>query len=276
MRARAVIVAATIVASAVWPAGEASAGGWDSLEFRRDHYLVGEVASTTERFYAGALEGAGPIDGRTYYAYLLPQSVAEDGFGMIDAPTIPEGSIRLGVLGISGPVYVARYDGLYGRASLTFTVPDVPTGDYAIGFCDDPCEHGYVGWLSFARIRIVHTEQEAVLLAELDRQELEGWKVRYDLRKTEREVKGMHAELHQARSDLRLERASAVTPSERIVAVPTAAGRGSAGSWGWVLAGLVAGLAVGLLLGRRGRGRPPEAAVPDTVPEDLERLESVP
>lgn len=101
--------------------------------------------------------GAGPLDGRAYYAYLLPQSATQAGFGMIDAPTIPEGSIRLGVLVISAPFDPKRYEGQYARASLTFTVPDVPTGDYAIGFCDDPCQHGYVGWLAWGSIRIVHT-----------------------------------------------------------------------------------------------------------------------
>jgi hypothetical protein len=121
--------------------------------------LAGEV--TTDVFFAG-LEG--PARRPAYYAYLLPQRATQAGFGMIDPPTIPEGSIRLGTLGISAPLEPKRYDGVYARASLTFTVPDVATGDYAIGFCDDPCEHGYVGWL-MGSIRIVHTEQEGELLA---------------------------------------------------------------------------------------------------------------
>ena len=274
MRARAAIVC-MVLAAMMWPAGAAAGGGWDSLTFREDHYLVGEVATTTERFFAGELEGAGPLDGRAYYAYLLPQSAAEFGFGMIDAPTIPEGSIRLGVLETTASVYVARYDGMYAQASLTFTVPDVPTGDYAIGFCDDPCEHGYIGWLSFARIRIVHTEQEGVLLAELDRQELEAWKVRHDLRKTEREVDGLQAELGEARSDLRFERIDAVTPSERIVAAPAAerdfSPLGSA--WWLALVGVVAAFGGGLALGARRRRVRDAFLVPDTVPYDLEHLE---
>ena len=113
VRAALFLVTTALVAGSTMPA---AAGGWDSLEFRKDHYLVGDVATVTDLFYAGSLEGAGPIDGRTYYAYLLPRPEAEDGFGMIDAPTIPEGSARLGALEISGPFEVPRYEGFYARA----------------------------------------------------------------------------------------------------------------------------------------------------------------
>jgi hypothetical protein len=275
MRARAAL-AGIVVAVSLWPAGAASGGGWDSLEFPRDHYLVGEVATADEMFYAAELEGAGPIDGRAYYAYLLPLSATEDGFGMIDAPTIPEGSIRLGVLETSAPVYVARYDGLYAHASLTFAVPDVPTGDYAIGFCDDPCEHGYVGWLSFARIRIVHTEAEGQLLAELDRLHLEAARTVLDLRHAERDLEGLQAELADVRRDLRLERVGAITPSERIVTVSAAepVEPGSGPAWWLVLAGTVVAFGAGLVLGVRRRRI--AVVIPDPVPEDLETLERAP
>ena len=45
------------------PASSANAGGWDSLVFPDDHYLVGEVATTTQWFFAGELRGAGPLEG---------------------------------------------------------------------------------------------------------------------------------------------------------------------------------------------------------------------
>jgi hypothetical protein len=57
---------------ALVPASSANAGGWDSLVFPDDHYLVGDVATTTQWFFAGDLRGAGPLDGRLYHAYLLP------------------------------------------------------------------------------------------------------------------------------------------------------------------------------------------------------------
>lgn len=274
MRARAAIVG-MVVTAMVWPAGAAAGGGWDSLDFRRDHYLVGEVAEATGLFYTGALEGSGPIDGRTYHAYLLPGSATESGFGMIDPPAIPKGAIRLGALEIDPSVDPAHYEGPYARATLSFVVPDVPSGDYAIGFCDDPCEHGYVGWLAWGSIRIVHTEQEGALMAALDRAETERWRIRTDLRRAERNLDGLSAELGDARSELRLERIDAGTPSERIMTISAEQGRERVVVWWPVAAGLLAALALGGWVGVRRPRAYERIAVPDTVPEDLERLERV-
>ena len=274
MRARRPLGLALILGLVTLGPVPASAGGWDSLHFDEDHYVVGEVAVAKNLFFAGELEGAGPLDGRTYHAYLLPRRVTQSGFGTIDAPTIPEGSIRLGALEISGPFVPDGYEGMYGRASLTFTVPEVPTGDYAIGFCDDPCEHDYVGWLAWGWIRIVHTEREGTLLAEIDHKDIEVSRTRYELRKTERALEGARAQLDETRSDLRLERTNAVTPSERIVAVPIASrDRGLFGSVWWLaLLAVVATFGGGFALGARRRVRD-RVVVPDTVPEDLERLD---
>jgi len=270
MRVRRCIPLAVLIPALLWSV-PAHAGGWDSLNFRRDHYLVGSVASTVDLFFAGELEGSGPIDGRVYYAYLLPRSASRSGFGMIDPPAIPEGSTRLGALEISAPFEPKRYDGLYARASLTFTVPDVPTGDYAIGFCDDPCEHGYVGWLAWGSIRIVHTQQEGRLLAELDRLEGQGWKVRHALRRAEHRMEDVQTELDEALSDLRIERVHAVTPSERIVTVPGAGRDGvtSDVAWWLVLFGVAVVFGTGVALGAHRRRSPRAFVVPDTVPDDL-------
>jgi hypothetical protein len=275
MRASRPIGLAIIAVSMLWPA-PASAGGWDALHFRRDHYLAGEVVTTTDAFFAGELEGAGPLDGRAYYAYLLPQRATQAGFGMIDPPTIPEGSIGLGALEISAPFEPKRYDGPYARASLTFTVPDVPTGDYAIGFCDDPCEHGYVGWLAWGSIRIVHTEQEGELLAALDRQQVEEWRLRHDLRRAARDAGDLATELDEAKAALQLERLEATASSRPIVAVQAKAEHDEAGfAWWQTLLGVAIGSGAGLWLGRRRRLRD-TVVVPETVPEDhLERLERV-
>ncbi|MCI0634935.1 MAG: hypothetical protein L0206_13615 [Actinobacteria bacterium] len=275
MRARRPVALTIVALLMLWPT-TAQAGGWDSLNFRRDHYIVGTVAETTDMFFAGELRGAGPLDGRAYYAYLLPRNATQSGFGMIDPPKIPEGAIRLGTLDVSAPFEPKRYEGRYARAALSFTVPDVPTGDYAIGFCDDPCEHGYVGWLAWGSIRIVHTEQEGRLLAKLDRDERDARTLRHDLRRADRETDDLQARLDAVKSDLRSERMNAVTPSERIVAVPATerdgAGPGLA-MWLAVL-GAIAALFVGIVLGTHRRRDVTGLVVPDTVPDDLvERVE---
>jgi hypothetical protein len=266
-------LASTVVALAIFSPAPAAAGGWDSLSFPRDHYLVGQVATTTDVFYAGELEAAGPIDGRAYYAYLLPRRAAESGFAMIDPPTIPEGAIRLGVLEISEPFEPERYVGRYARATLTFTVPEVPTGDYAIGFCDDPCEHGYVGWLAWGRIRIVQTEVEGRLLAALDREQIREYRMRHDLRQATRNAEELRAELAESSTSLRLEpREDATTPPERIVTVPAEdIERNVALPFAFLVVGALLGLTAGVTIARRHRG--PAFVIPDTIPDDLELRE---
>jgi hypothetical protein len=264
------LFALTLVALAVAIPSPATAGGWDGLDFPKDHYLVGgPPASTTGSFYVGELEGSGPIDGRTYFAYLLPRKATESGFGMIDPPEIPEGAIRLGTLEITGPIEIERYVGPYARASLAFTIPDVPTGDYAIGFCDDPCVHGTVGWLAWGRIRIVHTEAEGRFLSQLDRQEIRSYRMRSDLRQATRGLEDLTTEIDDVRAKLRLERADATTPSERTITVQAKGDRRGAM---WLIAALFVGLVVGAAAGvaTARRRRAPAFVVPDTIPEDLD------
>lgn len=266
------LLAATVAVLVVAFTAPASAGGWDSLTFPRDHYLVGQVASTTDVFFAGELEGSGSIDGSTYYAYLLPQRASQSGFGMIDAPTIPEGAIRLGELEISGPLERERYVGRYARASLTFTVPDVATGDYAIGFCDDPCEHGYVGWLAWGRIRIVHTEAEGRLLAALDSETTRFYRVRHELGRAEHRAEDLATELDEVNAELRTERRDATTPPERIVTIAAEDGdRNEVWPIAALTVGVALGLAAGVTVGRR--RRTPAFVVPDTIPDDFEQRE---
>lgn len=255
---------------ALVPASSANAGGWDSLVFPDDHYLVGEVATTTQWFFAGDLRGAGPLDGRLYHAYLLPRGATHRGLGMITPPTIPAGAIELSTLQISGPFERPHYKGPYARATLTFTVPEVPTGRYSIGFCDDPCEHGYVGWLAWATITIVHTEEEGRLLASLGRMDRQAWKLRSDLRRAERASGDLRDEAAALGEDVRERTLSARAAGTRIAAleaVDTPAREGRPLIPGWAAGMLAAALIAAAVIVRRRRSD--VFVVPNTVPDDL-------
>ena len=255
------------------PATPSNAGGWDSLSFPDDHYLVGEVASGTQLFYAARLRGAGALDGGPYYAYLLPiQARNSMGLGMIDPPDIPSGAIRLGTLGVSGPIDRPGYKGPYGRATLTFTVPDVPTGRYSIGFCDDPCRHGYVGWLAWAPITIVHSEEEARLLNALDRREGAMRDLRGDLRTAERARGELQDRISSLGADLR-ERTMAlrVTGTRLANARPEPTSDRPLMTW-WEAVLLAIALPVAAIVVRRRRR--PGIRVPDSVPDGLLERES--
>jgi hypothetical protein len=250
------------------PATASSAGGWDSLHFPRDRYLVGEVADTTQLFYAARLKGAGDLDAGPFFAYLLPLGEKNSmGLGMIDPPNVPQGAIRLGALNVSGPFHRSGYEGPYGRASLTFTVPDVPTGRYSIGFCDDPCRHGYVGWMAWASITIVHTEEEGRLLARLERRSTQIWHLREGLRHDGRVQGKLEERIASLATDLS-ERTMALRAAETRLTAARSQQPSSRPLIAWWEVALLAGALLTAAVVVRHRRRP-RLVVPDTVPDRL-------
>ncbi|HSJ50681.1 MAG TPA: hypothetical protein VLA90_05275 [Actinomycetota bacterium] len=236
----------------------------------RGAHIVGDEVSTRTRFFAEELEGSGPLDGRRYYAYLLTDSRGES-FAMIDPPSIPTGAIRLGTVSVSGPV--TDGDGYpYGVATLTFTVPDVPSGDYSVGFCDDPCTHSTIGWLAWGRVRIVHTPFEGQLLERLDRVAARSSRFEFQLRRSERALEKANAEIDQLAGLWGLSRPAPPVveplPGPAIGSVETRVIETSVTWWVAVLAA-VAGLGLGITLTRR-RQAHPKVVVPDTIPDDLD------
>jgi hypothetical protein len=230
----------------------ASAGGWDSLTFPRDHYLVGQVAHVRQQFFAGELEGTGALTEGPYYAYLLPQR-GWRSFEMIEPPIIPAGSVRLGVLEIEGTIVRDGYR--YGIASLEFMVPDVPWGRHSIGFCDDPCTHSTVGWLAFGAITIVHTAFEAALLGRIDGQRTTRWTLRNEARKAVRTSNSLRATLGRTQAALREARPATESAVGGSIPVPVPAGpeRGGPTLWWPALPAALFGVAAGVLIGRRSR-----------------------
>jgi hypothetical protein len=86
--------------------------------------------------------------GRRRPVLRVPAAAGNHGsFEQIDPPVVPRTAVTLGALTVGNAVRAA--DGYrYASAALSFTVPDVPSGRYAIGFCDDPCVHSTIGWLA--------------------------------------------------------------------------------------------------------------------------------
>jgi hypothetical protein len=167
----------------------ASAGGWDSLEPQHDHYLPGQTAVLRGAFAVNRLKGTGRIDDGPYYAYLLAGSSL---YGMIDPPRIPNGAIRLGVVRF-GPVTEGDAGYRYSKGSVTFTVPDVASANYAVSFCNDPCRSSTIGWLGFGRITIVHTALEAQLLDARDSLKSKLRAAWFHLRRNEKQVDALNA-----------------------------------------------------------------------------------
>lgn len=227
------------------------------MRFPRDAYVVGQVASVRSEFLAGWLKGTGSLDGGPYFAYLLPNSRGRAVW--IDPPTIPAGAIRIGVLGIEGAVVRDGYR--YGVASLRFTVPDVPSGRYTIGFCDDPCDHSTVGWLGLGFITVVHTPYEGTLLNRIDRIQQGRWKLATDVRKAEQKMKTLRATLRGTQAVLRAaanaEGPSVAEPVSATVPRASSTPGDSAVRWWAALVSGIVGIGVGVMLGRHRRASTP-------------------
>jgi hypothetical protein len=268
MHLRRVVLLLLAIAAVVFLTAPARAGGWDSLTFPRSHYVVGEVASGRSEFFAGELKGTGSLDGGPYYAYLLLES-RDKLFGFIKPPTIPESAILLDVLQVEGPI--VHDDGRYGVASLTFTVPDVPTGDYSIGFCDDPCAHSTVGWLAWGSITVVHTPYEGTLLRRLDQLHSQQRSLSRDVRKAEGKIE----ELRTRVGNLREVAKNGEGPAEPSIAsspVQPSTPREPSVTWWIALVFGAVGIALGVAVGRHGRPPAPEvAALPEArgLPSDV-------
>ncbi len=250
----------------------ASAGGWDSLEPKRDHYLPGQTGVLRGAFAVNRLKGTGRIEGGPYYAYLL----ADSRYGMIDPPTIPKGAIRLGVVRF-GPVTEGQDGYRYATGSLTFTVPDVASANYAVSFCNDPCRSSTIGWLGFGRITIVHTVLEAKLLEKRDALKGKLRAARFHLRRSETRIEVLNTAAREAAADQRSMEEQVRSLTERLAANRQEPEDSAIRAWAAILAILaLLMLALGVALAirwRRSRAR--ASRVIDEFPEPSFRLPRV-
>ncbi len=245
-------------------AHSASAGGWDSLEPQRDHYLPGQTAVLRGVFAVNGLKSTGRIDDGPYYAYLL---AGGGRFGMIDPPRIPNGAIRLGVVRF-GPVVEGHGHYRYSKGSVTFTVPDVASANYAVSFCNDPCRSSTIGWLGFGRITIVHTALEARLLDMRDSLKSRLLEARFHLRRSETRIEVLNTTAREAATDQRSLQEQVRSLTERLAATRQTPDEPAIPAWVVILA-IAAVLALALaatlsILRRRARARVSHITFPDT------------
>lgn len=251
LRTAMMLMATTVLLLA--PTTSARAGGWTSLQPERRDYLPGERAELAARF-SSRIDYGGSVEQGPYVAWLLRGA----SYGLIDPPRIPDGAIRLGVLQLGQPAPASKW--LDARARLRFTVPNLPSGDYGIGICNDPCTQSGVGDLNGGRIRIVHTTLEGHLMGRVEGLEAEARKARYQLRKSERRLEEVQSALQTSTSEHQAMtgRVSQLETQLRAArARPTTISRPLLPGWAViVLAGLVVGLVVGSSLRRRRRVKP--------------------
>lgn len=118
------LMATAVCVLILLPTVPAQAGG-ALVTWEKGAYAPGEVVRGSTPFGRGCCNRGRPSDG-PFYVYLWSASEGQE------IPPLPPNAIRVGGIEVSGtvPRWTAHY---------TFTVPDVPPGEYEVFHCNDPC-----------------------------------------------------------------------------------------------------------------------------------------
>jgi hypothetical protein len=245
------IVAATLLAGAPARAG----GSWFAPD---DPYQgIGDSVLIRETFGSGAYQGR--VSDGPFYAYLIRANQRFDRPGPVPPSAVP-----------LGPITIRHATGNYccWVASLRFTVPNVPKGQYVVTYCNDPCTVEGVGDLEGTSFWIGETADDARIAARLHELTMKREVARRQISRLEEkladmrtsdeagraQVQELQARIGNLEAALAAERAEATPPEERPVP-----------PWAVVI-----GVTV-LLLGAWLRKRLGRQAVPDVVPDELVR-----
>jgi hypothetical protein len=109
---------------------------------------------TAHTSFSPNIAGLGGIDDGPYVVYLNPGST------YVRPGSVPPTAITLGQL----EIVRKRFSTV---ARITFTVPSVPTGEYTMSLCNDPCTVDGLGDIVGGWLRITQTTKEGRLIARL-------------------------------------------------------------------------------------------------------------
>jgi hypothetical protein len=110
---------------------------------------------TAHTSFSPRIAGLGGIDDGPYVAYLLP------GSKYVGPGSVPPKAIALGQL----EIVQGRFSSV---ARIRFTVPTVPTGEYTMSLCNDPCTVDGLGDIVGGWLRIAQTTKEGRLVSRLE------------------------------------------------------------------------------------------------------------
>jgi hypothetical protein len=250
-----------LVGLVLLPAAPANAGGaW--MEPGRRGYGVGETAT-----FRGSFSMSGSLEGRLsdgpYVAYLAPVEIYD-----VDHPF----AIRL------GEIEMVRSERWGVIATIAFTVPDVPTGQYQVTYCNEPCTVDGVGDLMGGKaFYVAPTREEALLRARVDSLTWRLADTRQDGRRQERlATERLERSLAAEARELALAREEIATLEARVAELRPASARREPVVPGWAVIAAAVVLAFGIGTGATivRRRREPSFVVPDTIPDELDLRES--
>jgi hypothetical protein len=112
-----------------------ASGGGAVMDWDRRFYLPGQTATARTNVYIAA--GTAGVEDGPFYAYLVPPGIANRAW------VTPEQAVRVGRP--VGKFVFTQTSGKWGRAELSFEVPDVAPGLYRMAYCASPCTGEIVG-----------------------------------------------------------------------------------------------------------------------------------
>ena len=140
-------------------ASAALAGGGSWIEPYRTQYQPGDTVVMRGDAGPGSL---GELESGPFYAYLRVDPLTAAAANFHTFPNIHESDIYLGELQLKGR------EGWFYDISITFTLPDVPDGEYEIVYCNDPCTSGFGdflgGWIMVKTPRLPAPPRPAHLI----------------------------------------------------------------------------------------------------------------
>lgn len=242
----------------VMPQAAAAGGWWSYIDVNRSHVAPGQGIELSERVAFKSVAAAEAAEqSERFHVYLLrgfDYSVVEramretspgNWWSLGDAEAIEVGQVTVRVS-----------DGNLGRATASFTVPELPPGKYHLMLCDKACMEPLADVIPAKGFTVVADPAAARMGNRIDRLD-RGSRNRPDrLAAARADADDALVAARNARSEVeQLKRSVASLANEGRAAPP-------AGPWtyaGWFVAGALAG-ALALLALRRRRPRPPRPA----------------
>ena len=160
----------------------ASANGGSYLEFDRTHYVPGD-AGVAIAYVSVPRRKASLFDRGPFYLFAVPEGRLREGM------PIPAAAIRLGTFTIEEE----KHHSFELRA--TFTAPQLDSGLYFMGFCNDPCTIAGFREPLVGSVSIVATRREGALLTANATLRGKLFGARREARKAERRLEKARGEL---------------------------------------------------------------------------------
>lgn len=131
----------------------AAANGGSFIEFDQTHYVPGDAGVVTTSVSVPRRK-AGLFDRGPFYLFAVPEGMLREG------RPIPDAAIRLATFSIKkekGSTYELRAE---------FVAPQLESGFYFMGLCNDPCTLAGFGEPLIGSVSIVATRREGELLTQ--------------------------------------------------------------------------------------------------------------